>query len=53
MGEIEFEFQEKGAPVSYCIRMASKMQQFDNPENQADLIRHMYVVDQLDKPRVQ
>jgi hypothetical protein len=38
--------------MSYCIKLAGKMQLFDSPENVTDLIKHMYVVDQLDKDRI-
>jgi insulysin len=53
IGEIEFDFLDKSSPVNYCVRLASKMQIFSEPENVADLIRHMYVVDQLDKERIE
>ena len=53
MGELEFDFQDKSKPLNYTIRMASKLQQFGEPDLLPDLIRHMYVVDQLDKERIQ
>lgn len=53
VGELEFDFLDKSKPLNYCIRLASKMQKFDTNETLAELIRHSYVVESLDKPRVQ
>ena len=47
VGEIEFDFLDKTKPLNYTIRMASKMQLFSEPENLADIIRHMYIVDEF------
>lgn len=33
--------------------MAAKLQDFETSDKLPDLIRHMYVVEQLDKPRIQ
>jgi secreted Zn-dependent insulinase-like peptidase len=54
VGEIEFDFLDKSKPLNYTSRLASKMQQFDGSEAAVeDMIRHMYVVEQFDKPRIQ
>lgn len=45
IGEIEFDFMDKSSPVNYCVNLAGKMQLFSEPENVADLIRSMYVVE--------
>ncbi len=45
IGEIEFDFLDKTSPVIYTKKMASKMQLFSEPENLADIIRHMYIVE--------
>jgi len=34
------------------IRLATKMQKFDNPEIIPDIIKHMYVVENFDKERI-
>ena len=52
MGEIEFDFLDKTKPLNYTIRMASKMQLFSEPETLADLIRHMYVVDEFNPEQI-
>jgi hypothetical protein len=44
---------DKTSPVGYTIKLAGKMQDFDTPEKIQDIIKHMYVVETLDKDRTQ
>jgi secreted Zn-dependent insulinase-like peptidase len=53
VGEIQFDFLDKTSPVGYTIKLAGKMQDFDTPEKIQDIIKHMYVVETLDKERTQ
>ena len=53
LGEIEFDFADKGQPLGWSKLLASKMQLFEEEDKVKDLIRHMYVVQELDKPRIQ
>ena len=48
MGEINFDFADKSSPMSYTLKLASKMQSFED-EKIPDLIRHMYVVEEFDQ----
>lgn len=48
MGEIDFAFADKKAPMNYCVKLAGKLQEFGEGKVQ-DIIKHMYIVDQLDK----
>ena len=51
VGEIQFDFMDKTSPVGYTIKLAGKMQDFDTPEKIQDIIKHIYVVETLDKDR--
>lgn len=54
VGELEFDFLDKSKALNYSSRLASKMQQFDGAEGSVeDIIRHMYIVEDFDKGRIQ
>lgn len=53
LGNMKFDFIDKGEAISYCIKLASTMQNFEKPEDIPHLIRQSYVADEFDKARVQ
>ena len=52
MGELEFQFADKEDPIEYVVKLASKMQLFESDEKAKDLLKHMHVVEELDKELV-
>jgi insulysin len=44
VGEIEFQFADKEEPLEYCVKLAGKMQLFDEDVKLKDLLRHEHVV---------
>jgi len=52
LGEIEFDFADKKGAMGYSTHMASKLQLFED-ETIKDVIKHMYIVEKLDKSRIQ
>ena len=53
VGEINFEFAERSSPMSYTLKLANKLQHFKADETIPDILKHMYVVEELDRSRIQ
>ena len=53
VGEIKFRFSDKEDPLDYVTTQSNKMQLFDTPEKVKDILRHQWVVEELDKERIQ
>lgn len=53
IGELKFEFLEKSQPMQYVTRLAGKMQEFDTEATLPDILRHSYIVQELDRARTQ
>lgn len=51
MGEIKFEFRNKGDPIDQCVDLADEMQLFDE-SNMDQLIRNSYVVDEFNQSKI-
>ena len=47
IGNIAFDFAEKGDPLGYTVGLAEKMQHFKNAEDISHLLRHSYVADEF------
>lgn len=52
VGEINFDFMDKSSPMNYTLKLASKMQLFEDDIVQ-DILKHQYVVEELDTKRIQ
>jgi insulysin len=51
--EIEFDFLDKTCALDYTSRLASKMQHFTGDATLPYLIKHMYIVEEFNKERIQ
>lgn len=52
VGEINFDFVDKSSPMHYTLKLAGRMQLFED-EHIEHLLKHAYVVDELDAKRIQ
>jgi len=52
VGALSFQFAEKEDAFEYVVRLTEKMQQFDTPEKLKDILKHQYVVEDLDAERI-
>ena len=52
MGEIEFDFADKKQAMATCIKLASKLQLFEDPEHLPNILKHQYIVESLDKEKI-
>lgn len=53
VGRLQFEYADKQDPVDYAVEMTKQMQLFTSQEEVREILRHQYVVERLDKERVQ
>ena len=53
VGEIEFQFADKEEPLDYTVKLAGKMQLFETEEKLRDILKHEYVIEELDRERIQ
>lgn len=52
LGNIKFDFADKGSAINYCVSLASTMQKFEDEKDIPHLLRHRFVADHFDKERI-
>lgn len=52
LGQIKFDFADKGSAINYCVTLSSKMQLFETETDVPHLLRHRYIADDFEKARV-
>lgn len=51
VGEMKFNFVERGSVINYCVSLARKMPRFEKDEDMEHLLRHAYIADEFTKER--
>jgi len=51
LGKMQFEFQDKMNPVSYCVGLSSKMQTMDDA-NVDQILRSQFIIDEFDHEKL-
>ena len=51
IGQIKFDYLEKGEPLNYCTRLAQRMHLFRGTTDFEHILRSQYVADTFDREK--